>query len=179
MEAAYFDSLASVERITVERSLPDPQIDLPDGHSGGCDLAHAGPDEEFPGPGQTAGRRGSGDAESQPSTSRFSPPLQSAYEVDAPTTAFFPGGKVRVNRETLKLLADLEKLAQAQNGVGKATLQDVFRAQIEQGRVDTEITNLEDSHNSLLAQFQAALGMGAGEPAPPVPQRFESVPARI
>ena len=61
VEAAYFDWLASVERITVERSLPDPQVDLPDGHSAGRHLAHAGLDDEFPGHGQTAGGRGCGE----------------------------------------------------------------------------------------------------------------------
>jgi outer membrane protein TolC len=68
----------------------------------------------------------------------------------------------------------LEKLARAQNEVGKVTLQDVLRAQIEQDRLRTEIANLEDSRGSLLAQFKAALGMKAQDPAPPVPQRFES-----
>jgi outer membrane protein TolC len=65
-------------------------------------------------------------------------------------------------------------LARAQNDVGKVTLQDVLRAQIEQDRLRTEIANLEDSRTSLLAQFKAALGMKAEEPAPPVPSRFEN-----
>jgi outer membrane protein TolC len=58
--------------------------------------------------------------------------------------------------------------------VGKVTLQDVLRAQIEQDRLRTEIANLEDSRSSLLAQFKAALGLKAEDPAPPMPQRFES-----
>src|SRR5262249_21267218 len=71
---------------------------------------------------------------------------------------------------------DLEKLARVQNQVGKVTLQDVLRAQIEQDRLRTEIANLEDSRNSLLAQFKGALGLKADDPAPPVPARFESTP---
>ena len=61
--------------------------------------------------------------------------------------------------DTRRLLADLEKLARAQNEVGKVTLQDVLRAQIEQDRLRTEIANLEDSRRALLAQFKAALGL--------------------
>jgi outer membrane protein TolC len=70
----------------------------------------------------------------------------------------------------------LEKLARAQNDVGKVTLQDVLRAQIEQERITTEIDNLEDSRHPMLAQFKAALGMMEEDAAPPVPQKFESTP---
>ena len=47
-------------------------------------------------------------------------------------------------------------------------VQDVLRAQIEQDRLKTDLASLEDSRNSLLAQFKAALGLGAAAPAPPV-----------
>jgi outer membrane protein, heavy metal efflux system len=55
-------------------------------------------------------------------------------------------------------------------------LQDVLRAQIELERLTTEIANLEDSRNPMLAQFKAALGMKADDAAPPVPQKYESTP---
>jgi outer membrane protein, heavy metal efflux system len=103
--------------------------------------------------------------------------LESAFEVKrAYYQLYFLEEKIRVEQETLRLLADLEKLARSQNEVGKVTLQDVLRAQIEQDRLKTEIANLEDSRNSLLAQFKAALGIGAGDPTPPLPGRFESTP---
>ena len=73
----------------------------------------------------------------------------------------------------------MAKLARAQNEVGKVTLQDVLRAQNEQSRVETEIANLEDSRGPLLAQFKAALGLRADEPAPAIPQRFESTPLEL
>jgi cobalt-zinc-cadmium efflux system outer membrane protein len=79
-----------------------------------------------------------------------------------------------VNRETLRLVGELEKLARAQNEAGKVTLQDVLRMQIEQERITTEILNLEDSRNPLLAQFKAALGLKAEDATPPVPLKFES-----
>jgi outer membrane protein, heavy metal efflux system len=103
--------------------------------------------------------------------------LQSAFEVKrAYYQLYFLAEKIRVNQENLGLLSDLEKLARAQNEVGKVTLQDVLRAQIEQDRLTTEIANLEDSRSSLLAQFKAALGLGADAPTPPMPGRFESTP---
>jgi len=84
--------------------------------------------------------------------------------------------KLRVNRENLGLLSDLEKLARAQNDVGKVTLQDVLRAQIEQDRLKNDLANLEDSRGVLVARFKAVLGMPADEPDPPVPTHFESTP---
>jgi outer membrane protein TolC len=89
---------------------------------------------------------------------------------------YFLAEKIRVNRENLVLLSGLEELARSQNEVGKVTLQDVLRAQMEQDRLNTDIANLEDSRNSITAQFKAALGLNAGDPATPLPQRFESTP---
>src|SRR4029077_2455979 len=101
--------------------------------------------------------------------------LESAFEVKRTYyQLYFLNEKIRVNQDTLRLLADLEKLAQSQNEVGKVTLQDVLRAQIEQDRLKTEVSNLEDSRTSLVAQLKAALGLKAGDPTPPLPQRFES-----
>ena len=74
------------------------------------------------------------------------------------------------------MLAGLELLARSKNEVGKATMQDVLRAQIEQERLTTEIANLEDSRRPLFAQFKAALGLTANQPDTPVPQQFESTP---
>jgi outer membrane protein TolC len=103
--------------------------------------------------------------------------LESAFEVKRTYyQLYFLEEKLRVNQDTLKLLAELEKLARSQNEVGKVTLQDVLRAQIEQDRLKTETANLEDSRSSLQAQFKAALGLGVSDPTPPIPGRFESTP---
>ena len=89
---------------------------------------------------------------------------------------WFLDEKIRINREMLALLADLERSARAQNEVGKVTLQDVYRAQIEQDRLSTEIANFEDSRNPLRAQFKAALGLTRDQADPPFPARIESTP---
>src|SRR5262249_3943306 len=101
--------------------------------------------------------------------------LDSAFAVKrACYQLHFLNERIRVNRETLKLLNGLEELARSQNEVGKVTLQDVLRAQIEQDRLTNEIANLEDFRAPLLAQLKAALGMRAEDPNPPVPSRFET-----
>ena len=43
----------------------------------------------------------------------------------------------------------------------------------------TDIANLEDARLPLLAQFKAALGLRADQPAPPLPKRFESTPLDV
>ena len=178
VEAAYFDWLASVEGITVARSLPDPQLTFQMDIQQVVTSIMPGLMMSFPGLGKLRAAGAVAAAESQGKYYAFqTASLQSAYAVErAYYQLYFLEDKLRVNRENLSLLGELAKLARAQNEVGKATLQDVLRAQNEQSRVETDIANLEDSRGPLLAQFKAALGLRVDEPAPPIPQRFESTP---
>jgi outer membrane protein TolC len=178
VRAAFFDWAASVERITVERSLPNPKLTFQAYIQDVLTSLMPGLMADFPGPGKL---KAAGNAAAAGSASKYF-----AFESSALKTAFavkqsyyqlwFLGEKIRINRETLNLLADLEQSARAQNEVGKATLQDVYRAQIEQDRLSTEIANLEDSRNPLTAQFKGALGLTRGQPDPALPARFESTP---
>lgn len=176
VEAAYFDWAASVRRITVERSLPDPRLTFQSDIADMVMSAMPGLMMDFPGPGKLKAAANVATAESDARYFQFeSAILQTAFALKkAYYQLHFLDAKVDVNRQTLALVADLEQLARTQNEVGKVTLQDVLRAQIEQDRLTTEIANLEDSHNPLLAQFKAALGLTAEQPNPPVPARFES-----
>ena len=176
VEAAYYDWAASVERITTARSLPDPQFTFQMDIQNIVTSIMPGLMGTIPWPDKL--RVGANIASAQSRAKYFafqSAVLASAFEVKrAYYQLYFLSEKTRVNQETLQLLNELEKLARDQNEVGKVTLQDVLRAQIEQDRLTTAIANLEDSRSSLLAQFKAALGMKPGEPAPPLPQHFES-----
>lgn len=178
VEAAYYDWAASVERITVERSLPDPKLNF------SADIADMvmslmpGLMMDFPGPGKRRLAAGVATAESEVKYFTFEASvLQAAFDFHkAYHELHFLDGKIRVNQETLRLVGEVEKLARAQNEVGRVTLQDVLRAQIEQERLSTGIANLEDSRNPMLAQFKAALGLTADDAVPPVPQKYESTP---
>lgn len=176
VEAAYYDWAASVERITQARSFPDPQFALQMDVQGVVTSIMPGLMGAIPWPAKLRVGAEVASTESQAKYFAFqSFVLQTAFDVKRTYyQLYFLAEKVRVNRENLQLLSDLEKLARTQNEVGKVTLQDVLRAQIEQDRLRTEIANLEDSRSSLVAQFKAALGMKAQEPAPPIPQHFES-----
>jgi outer membrane protein TolC len=181
VEAAYYDWAASVERITTARSLPDPQLTFQMDIQNVVTSIMPGLMANFPWLDKLRAGAGVASTESQAKYYAFqSAVLKSAFDVKkAYYQLFFLEEKIRVNRENLNLLAGLEKLARSQNEVGKVTLQDVLRAQIEQARLNTGIANLEDSRNSFLAQFKAALGLNAREQNPLMPARFESTPLNL
>src|SRR5262245_21952646 len=178
VEATYYDWAASVQRITVERSLPDPRLTFQSDIANTVMSLVPGLMMDFPGPGKLKAAANVATAESDTRYFLFeSAVLQTAFALKkAYYQLHFLGSRVSVNRQTLALVSDLERLARSQNEVGKVTLQDVLRAQIEQERLTTEIANLDDSRNPLLAQLKAALGLPAEQPNPPVPAQFESTP---
>jgi outer membrane protein, heavy metal efflux system len=178
VEAAYFDWAASVERITRERSLPDPRLTFESDIADAVMTLIPGLMMDFPGPGKLQWAARVASAESQARYFAFaSSVLQAAFALKrAYYQIHFLEAKVTVNLQTLDLVRDLERLARAQNEAGKVTLQDVLRAQIEEDRLTTEITDLEDSRQPLRAQFKAALGLKPEQPTPPTPNGFESTP---
>lgn len=178
VEAAYFDWAASVERITVERSLPDPRLSFESDIADIVMTVMPGLMQEFPGPGKLKAAANVATAESRTKYFLFETSvLQTAFSVKRSYyQLWFLDENIRINRQTLGLLAELEEIARAQNVAGKVTLQDVYRAQIEQDQLTTEIENLEDSRRPLIAQLKGALGLSRDQADPPQPTRFESTP---
>jgi outer membrane protein TolC len=169
--AAYADWASAVENITIARSLPDPKLTFQAYIQDSLTSLMPGIEADFPGPGKRAVRAAAATAESRTKYFQFATAVQqTAFDVQK---SYYPlhflEAKLRVNRQTLALLGELEALARAQNEVGQGTLQDVLKVQIEQKQLQTETTNLDDSRNVMLAQFKAALGLRPGQPDPPVP----------
>jgi outer membrane protein TolC len=173
--AAYADWSAAVENITVARSLPDPKLTFELYAGDILTSLMPGLTADFPGPGKLSARAAAASAESRAKYFQFATAVQqTAFAVEK---SFYPlhflEAKLEVNRQTLALLASLETLARAQNEVGRGTLQDVLRTQIEQEKLKTETANLEDSRRVLQAQFKAALGLHGEQADPPVPTQAE------
>lgn len=181
VEAAYYEWRAAVEKITVARSLPDPRLTFQSDVAGALMALMPGLMMEFPGPGKLRAEAAIAAAESDARYYAFeSEVLEAAYAVrKAYYQLYFLRERTAVMREMLQWLADTEALAQAQHQVGKVTMQDVLRAQIERYRLETEIANLEDARQPLLAQFKAALGRREHEPAPPLPAQFQTTPVEL
>jgi len=178
VQAAYQTWSASVERITQERSLPDPRLTFQADIQDIVVSLMPGLMQEFPGPGKLKARAAVAAAESDMQYFRFETAvLQTAFNLKkAYYRLYFIDEKVRITAEMLGLLSELERLARAQNETGKATLHDVLRAQIEEERLATEAASLQDSKQVLVAEFKGALGLRADQPDPPLPIQFETTP---
>lgn len=178
VEAAYYEYAAAIQRITVERSLPDPRLTLELDIQEVVTTVMPGLMTDLPWMKKLRLRADVASAESEAKYFAFEMAvLQAAFDVKRPYyQLFFLKDRLRVTGETLALVEQLEQIARTQVEAGKATLQDVLRAQIDQDRLKTEIANLDDSRNPLLAQFKAALGLNAEQPPPPMPTQFESTP---
>ena len=176
--AAYEDWAASVERITVARSWPDPKLTFSSYITEELTSLMPGLMQDLPGPGKRKAAAATATAESQARYFAFeSALLQTAFAVkSAYYNLYFLDERLRINRQTLALLTNLEAAARAENTAGKVTLPEVYRAQIERDQLATAITNLEDSRLALQAQFKAALGLTRDQPNPPGPARWESTP---
>jgi outer membrane protein TolC len=176
IEAAYFDWAGSVEKITVERSLPDPKLTFQAYIQNTLTSLMPGLMQDIPGRGKLKAAANVAAAESNAKYFAFETSiLRTAFAVkQAYYQLWFLDEKIRLNRQTLGLLAGLESSARARNEVAQATLQDVYRAQIEQDKIANEISNLEDSRHPLMAQLRGALGLTRGQPDPPMPARFET-----
>ncbi len=174
VEAAYCDWVASVENITVARSLPDPQFTFQMYIQNLITSVMPGLMAQIPWPGKLRVQAEAATAESRAKYFAFeSAVLQAAYDVkQGYYRLWFLDKKIAVDLEMLQLLSELERIARAQNETGQVTLQDVYRAQIEMDRLKTEIANLEDSRHPLEAQFRAALGLKRDQPDPPLPVQF-------
>ncbi|HEY1490938.1 MAG TPA: TolC family protein [Verrucomicrobiae bacterium] len=174
--ANYYDWAASVERITVERSRPDPKLTFEAYIAGTIYSIMPGLMTDIPGPGKLPARGRVAAAESEAKYFTFKASLlQTAYQVKKSYHQLhYHNEEIGVNRETLQLLTDLEQVARTENETGKGTLQDVLRTQIEEEKLRAEIANLHDIHRALEAQFKASLGMTASDPDPPTPENVET-----
>ncbi|MHB1305946.1 MAG: TolC family protein [Limisphaerales bacterium] len=181
VEAAYYEWAVAVQRITVERSLPDPRLTFQSDIADTVMSLMPGLMMDFPGPGKRKAAANVATAESEAKYFAFeSSVLQTAFAFKKACYQLNSlDARIAVNRETLRLTGELEKLALIQNEVGKVTLQDVLRARIEQERLTTDIANLDDSRQPLLAQFKASLGLKAEDAPPSVPQNLETTPLNL
>ena len=175
VEAAFYDWSASVENITVTRSLPDPQLTLQAYITDTLTSLMPGLAWNFPGPGKLKARAGVAAAESQGKYFAFETAvLQAAFNLKR---AYYQLGlleeQLQLKRETLSLLENQERAVRAQNQAGTATLTDALRVQSERDRVGTDLANLEDSCGSVQENFKAALGLTPGQTNPPTPAHFE------
>jgi outer membrane protein, heavy metal efflux system len=175
VEATFYDWSASVENITVSRSLPDPQLTFQAYILDTITSLMPGLFQGIPGPGKLKARAGVATAESRGKYFAFeSAVLQAAFNLK---NAYYKLGlldeQLRLKHESLSLLESQERAVRAQNVSGTSSLADLLRVQSERDRGRTDLANLEDSRRSLLANFKGALGLTPEQADPPAPAHFE------
>jgi outer membrane protein, heavy metal efflux system len=175
VEAAFYDWSASVENITIARSRPDPQLTFQAYIEDSLTSLMPGLAWNFPGPGKLRARGAAAAAGSEGKNFAFEAAvLRAAFNLKS---AYFKLGELdeqlRLKRETITLLENQERAVHAQNVTGAAALTDVLRVQNELDRGRAEFANLQDSRQSLQANFKAALGLTPNQPDPSAPAQFE------
>ena len=172
--AAYFDWAAAVAKIPAARTPPDPRLTIQADISNVLMALMPGLMFDFPGPGKLAAGAEVASAESEMKYHVFTKvSLQAAFDLKKACWELRTlDTRLELNRQMSDLLAETEKIAEARNATGTAMLPDVLRARIEREQLLSEIRNLEDSRESLLERFKAALGIPPEQPAPPQPKQF-------
>jgi len=178
VEAAYQAWRASVERIVGARTPEDPRLTFELDLASMVEALMPGLMVDLPRPGALAAAAGLAEAEARAAYARFTAEvLRTAYATKvAWFRLHFLAETLRVQREALALLADVEALAGGQVAAGRGTLQDVLRAEIEREELAVRIANLEDARGALAAEFRAALGHDPFDERVPLPERFEPGP---
>ncbi|MGB9692414.1 MAG: TolC family protein [Candidatus Sumerlaeaceae bacterium] len=176
VEAAYHDWITAVEKITGERSLPDPRLTLQADIAQMVTSLMPGAMFDLSAVGKLKARADVQSAESFAKYYEFeSAVYKTAFNIKRSYyQLYFLEEKTKVNQRILELLKDLEEIARRRNELSLGSLDDVLRIQIEEERLKTEIANLEESRKSLLAQFKAALGIRPDRPDPPIPASFQT-----
>jgi outer membrane protein TolC len=88
--------------------------------------------------------------------------------------------RIEVMEETLRLLEDFRRVAQAMYSVGEGRQSDVLRASVEVARMDAEISRMRAMRTSAESRLNAALGRPADTsvPAAASPQLPSALPTR-
>ncbi|MCC6220721.1 MAG: TolC family protein [Deltaproteobacteria bacterium] len=171
--SAYYDWKASVEAITVARSIENPKLLFEADIADVVMALMPGIMLEFPGSGKLSAMGEVATAEGQARFFAFK--RATLLSAAAIKTAYYRlqavDESIRVNRLALELLEDLRTVAQVQHETGKVTLQDVLRAEIERDKLLADIENLEDLRDAQLASYKGTLGVNA-ETVVPFPASY-------
>jgi outer membrane protein, heavy metal efflux system len=158
--AAYYDWVAAVERITIERSLPDLRLTFEAEVQNVVMELLTGVMAELAAPGKLELR---GDVAAEESGAKYAlfrkAAVQAAasfrvayYELQAALES------IAINKQSLELLKDLHEVAKTQHASGRASLQDVLRSEIAIEELQVQLFKMEDAYSLALVKYRAVLG---------------------
>ena len=186
VEASYYEWAASIERITVARSLPDPvftvgidvQKGLEDDVASMVMALMGGLMTELPGPGKLRARADLQTSESKAQFARFQ-----LASIEAALGArntyydlFLVEKRLAVTEKNLAFVRDIEESARRRSEAGLSNLQDVLQAESDVARLENDLANLKDQRIALVAAWKSALGIAPSEGDPPIPATYVFTP---
>lgn len=182
VEEAYYEWAASIERITVARSLPDPVFTVGADIQKGMeeDVANmvmavmGGLMMELPGPGKLKARANLQSEESRALFARFQlAAIETAISArGAYYDLFLVEERLDITEKNLALLRDTEDATRRRSEAGLGSLQDVLQAESDVARLENDLANLKDQRAALGVVWKSALGIEPAEPDPPAPASF-------
>lgn len=173
LESAFQRWRAADERIPQARSLPDPEIMyeymVRDPDSGlGADEHMVGVSQMFPWFGTLSLRGAAASREAEAAQRRFEAAvLEVALRV---SSAYFELHNLRreieLTRENIELLQQFERVARARYRVATGSHPDIIRVQVELGRLEDRLRQVQDLWAPQAARLNAALNRAPDEPVP-------------
>lgn len=186
VEASYYEWAASIERITVARSLPDPvftvgldvQKGLEDDVASMVMALMGGVMMELPGPGKLRARADLQTEESKAQFARFQlASIEAALDArDAYYELFLVEKRLAVTEKNLAFVRDIEESARRRSEAGLSNLQDVLQAESDVARLENDLANLKDQRVALVAAWKSALGIAPADSDPPAPATYAFTP---
>ncbi len=173
LDAAFFRWRAALERVPQVKSLPDPRLAY--GFFATEVQTRTGPQQHRVSLAQTFPWFGKldlkGDVAAEAANVEFqrfqATALELAWRVkQAYYELYYLRGAVDLTRENVQLLAQFEQIARARYRVAAASHPDVIRVQVELGKLEDRLRQLEDLRRPLSAQLNAALNRPGDAPVP-------------
>lgn len=175
VKAAYFDWVATVENITIARSLEQPQLTFELDIQKVITSLMPGVLQELPGPGKLGLRALIETKESESKFFMFQTSLlQAAYELKRVYYEIgFVNEQIEINQKLLQLQQALTQFLRAQNRVDKSSLTELLQQQSTQEQLAVTLQNLLAMEIQLRIEWKGALGISPTAPNPPIPESIE------
>jgi outer membrane protein, heavy metal efflux system len=174
LEAAFYRWRAAVERLPQVRALPDPMLSY--GYFLEDFTARRGMEQHvfelsqtFPWFGKLRLREDAAAKEADAAASEFEAQrLMLFLEVRRAYYELYQlHRETEITRDNLDLLGQIEAIARSRYRVGAATHPDIVRAQVELGRMEDRVRELEQMRRPAVARLNASLNRPADAEVPP------------
>jgi outer membrane protein, heavy metal efflux system len=175
VKSAYYDWIASIENITVARSLPDMQLTLQMDIKNIVSSFMPGLMGDIPGPGKLGLRAEIATADSHCKYLLFRKVLlETAFTVKKIYYELgFAEEQLRIAQNLIDLQSAEENFSISQNNVGRSSLSRILVVQSDKDKLLSDFNNLLSYQKSLRLAWKGALGLQIADADSLIPEHFE------